>query len=350
MNKLSYYSQRGFTLIELMVGLVIGLIATLAIVQTMGAFEGQKRATVGSADAQVNGSIAMYNIQRQVQMAGYGLPIFDASAQQNNSPLKCSPSTIDHDANGATARVEIFPISLTNGGTATASDMITINYFQTSASGGLPTNVISVTGSILGVDNTLGCAQNDIALVVRGTSCLAGIVGTTNATLATTTTNVTLTGPDVASMSAPARLTCLGGMNTVSFAINASNELTMNGTAVISDIVNMQAQYGVSATSNSNVITSWVDATAATGFAAPTIADRNRIRAIRVALVARNSLLEKTNVTTAAPIAWVPVVTTPASPAPTIDLSNTANWQRYRYRTYETVIPLRNLTWSGQWL
>jgi type IV pilus assembly protein PilW len=35
-----------------------------------------------------------------------------------------------------------------------------------------------------------------------------------------------------------------------------------------------------------------------------------------------------------------------ASPAPAIDLTANADWQRYRYRVYETIIPLRNMIWS----
>lgn len=348
-------NQSGFTLIELMVGLVIGLIATLVIMQTLSLFEGQKRTTVGTADAQVNGSIALYSIQRQVQMAGYGLPIYDANSLKNDSPLKCNPSTIDHDANAGTAKVDLFPIAIADGGVG-GSDQITVRYFP-NPNGGLPVNVITIAGSILGVDNTLGCANNDIALVVHGTTCNAARVSSTNANLAADTTHITLTGPDVASMTTGpganyARLSCLGSLTQFTFRVNA-NQLESNNSPVISEIVNLQAQYGISATATSNQITQWVEPTGAT-WAAPTVANRNRIRAIRIAVVARNGLQEKTNVTTAAPIAWpdVPAVApiTVASPAPVIDLSGTANWQQYRYRVYETIIPLRNLTWSGQWL
>jgi type IV pilus assembly protein PilW len=345
--------QSGFSLIELMVGLVIGLLATLAIMETLSQFEGQKRTTAGTADTQVNGNIALYTIQRQVQMAGYGLPIYDANTLKNDSPLRCSPSTIDHDANAATAKIDLFPIAITDGGGA--SDQITVRYFP-NPSGGLPVNVITKSGSILGVDNTLGCADGNLALVVLGTTCNAGMVNDTD--LATDTTHITLAGPDVASMTTGpganyARLSCLGNLTQQIFRVN-NNQLEMNNSAVISDVVNIQAQYGISASANSNQITQWVDATAATGFATPSVANRNRIRAVRVAVVARNSVLEKTNVTTAAPAAWpnVPVggAITVASPAPSISLTATANWQQYRYRVYETIIPLRNMTWSGQWL
>lgn len=338
--------QFGFSLIELMVGLAIGLLATLAIMQTLSQFEGQKRSTAGTADTQVNGNIALYTIQRQVQMAGYGLPIYDANSVKNDSPLRCSPSLIDHDANAATAMVDLFPISITDGGGG--SDQITVRYFP-NPTGGLPVNVITKAGNTLGVDNTLGCVNNNLALVVHGTTCRAARVSDTD--LTTDTTHVTLTGPDVASMTTGpganyARLSCLGNLAEFIFRVN-NNQLETNNSPVISDIVNIQAQYGISANANSNQITQWVNATAATGFATPTVANRNRIRAVRVAVVARNSVLEKTNVTAAAPVAWPDIA---GSPAPAIDLSGTANWRQYRYRVYETIIPLRNMTWSGQWL
>ena len=43
--------QAGFSLVEIMVGLVIGLLATLVILQVFSVYEGQKRTTTGTADA-----------------------------------------------------------------------------------------------------------------------------------------------------------------------------------------------------------------------------------------------------------------------------------------------------------
>src|SRR5471032_700320 len=63
--------QAGFTLVELMVGMGIGMLATVIILQVMSVFEAQRRTTTGTADAQTNGGIALYNITRELQMAGY---------------------------------------------------------------------------------------------------------------------------------------------------------------------------------------------------------------------------------------------------------------------------------------
>ena len=94
--------QTGFSLIEILVGLVIGLLATLVIMQVFSVFEGQKRTTTGSADAQTNGSIALYSIASELKMAGYGLLPAD------NSPIECT--TLAYDTTGIT---DISPVTIT---------------------------------------------------------------------------------------------------------------------------------------------------------------------------------------------------------------------------------------------
>ena len=61
-------SARGVTLIELMVGMVIGLLAVLVIAQVALLFEGQKRSTTGGSDAQVNGALSLQMLQRDLQI------------------------------------------------------------------------------------------------------------------------------------------------------------------------------------------------------------------------------------------------------------------------------------------
>ncbi len=347
--------QSGFSLVELMVGLVIGLIATLVIMQVFSSFEGQKRSTTGTADAQTNGSIGLYNIQREVQKAGFGLPLFDANyaeAKLNNninnfSALRCvSPGAglpalpVDHDnlpAPGSPDVDALYPISITNGA-AGASDTITVRY-STPVSGTvpIPTSIVAVVSvTELQISNNYGCSTNDIAVVVRNNgSCSSSRVTSTTAQLNANSTQLKLASVNAVQMPNGARLTCIGPTYSVVGFTVVGNELTRNGTPILSEIVSLQAQYGItgstSAAIKSNQITQWVDAGA--------LANPNRIRAIRVAVVARNNQLEKTNVTAAAPISW--------TGGPAINLSANADWQRYRYRVYEAIIPIRNLAFSG---
>ena len=61
--------QTGFTLVELMVGLALALITTVIVAQVMWAAEGNRRTTTQGSDAQVNGALALYTLQRDLQMA-----------------------------------------------------------------------------------------------------------------------------------------------------------------------------------------------------------------------------------------------------------------------------------------
>ncbi len=66
-------TSRGFTLVELMVGVLIGLIGTVVIFQVFAVSESQKRTTTGGSDAQQNGVFGLFQIERDMRMAGYGL-------------------------------------------------------------------------------------------------------------------------------------------------------------------------------------------------------------------------------------------------------------------------------------
>ena len=358
--KLAAFNQAGFSLIELMVGLVIGLIAAFVIINVFSTFENQKRTTTGSGDAQTNATIGLYNIQREVQKAGFGIPIFDGNLaesqtgdQTNNfSALRCVPPSpgvpalpIDDDGLPGSPPVDgAVPISITDG-VAGTSDSITVGYSTPTASVAvapvLPRVTVPVPTIIVGADvasaipnalevvNNIGCKQGDIAVVVNGPTCSSSVVTSTNADLNSTPRRLRLTS--IVGRTA-GKLTCIGPLyNVVSFGVNGNNELVRTGIPIISDIVNMQAQYGITAANNSNEITQWVDA--------PALTDKNRIRAIRVAVVSRNSQLENNVVTNVAPVSW--------AGGPAINLTANANWQRYRYRVYEAIIPVRNLAFSG---
>lgn len=364
-------SSSGFSLVEIMVGLVIGLLATMVIMQVFAVFEEQKRTTTGSSDAQTNGSMALYNIKRDVEMAGYGIPVFSSA----NSPLKCTAlPTFDHDASAATPAMDIFPVVITDGGAG--SDRVAIRYGRIQ-SGGIPLRV-SVTGATAAVTNNMGCQADDWAIISSGSNCaMVKIAPTLTALMSRTDwTQIPLaSSPTVTSGS----FACIGKYkkdppyddhsSPLEYLYWVDNgELVQGGNPATpgsgmpngAGIVSIQAQYGVSTVATNNQITQWVNATGAIWDAsgATWATNRNRIKAIRIAIVARSGGMEKTNVTNACSsttaanptglCAWDATSAAPtiASPAPAIDLSADPNWQRYRYRVFETIIPLRSMIWS----
>lgn len=366
MQNLKMFKQKGFSLVEIMVGLIIGLLVTLVVTNVFSVFEGQKRTTTGSSDAQTNGAIALFNIQRDAQIAGFALPVYGSEFSPFNCPIN---TAINHDNDALTPAIGLSPVVITDGGAA-GSDTIAIRYGD-SMKGGISVDMQAGTAAnVAQVDTNIGCNFNDAVLIVRQTSpltCSMTRVAPSPAGLtAAGVTPVRVALNDITNVSAGNALACLGVWNEIQYAVTA-NQLTRSGAVaagvpstvavpMVADIVNMQAQYGISASANSNQVTQWVNATGAFANTAttPTLADRNRIKAIRVAVVARNGLLERANVTeacsgvnVAAPIglcAWDGAEA--GSAAPAINLTADANWRRYRYRVYESVIPVRNIIWS----
>ncbi len=344
--------QSGFTLVELMVGLTIGMLVAVIILQVLSVFEAQKRTTTGTADAQTNGSIALFKIGRELQLAGY--PLMPGSSPA----LKCTTTSY-----GATGITSLSPLSIVDGGGG-FSDMVTLRYGN-AAMGGIPVAITAMAGSAATMDNNFGCNLGDITLVTNGTTCAVSTAAGLVAGSGVTPSSITLA--DSTAAVAGANLACLGTQwHEVSYRVNGDNlerqdnvnGVTANWEPNVAGIVSIQAQYGISAagllpaSANYNQIVQWVDATGA--WVNPAVpVDRNRIKAIRIAVVARNAKMEAANVTaacssttSAAPTGLCAWAGSAASPAPAIDLTADTNWQRYRYRVFENIIPLRNVIWA----
>lgn len=364
--------QAGLSLVELLIGLLIGLVATLAISNLFSGFEARKRMIAGGADAQSSGVLAMYYMQRDAQNAGYGLPLYNSS---DPSPLLCP---IDTSINQGGVVINLSPVIIVDGGTG--NDIVRIRYGNP-ASGGAS---LRATGTITypTLDGRLiGCQENDVVLFHQtpaNPNCSLGRLQKLNADRTINTLSELSTAPTASPVTILngadwVRFSCLGAWNQYEYSVNAAMELTRTGgtpgsvpfpdstaVPVASDIVALQAQYGVTNTLDPtataataaaylNRVDQWVDATGTYG---PSIAlmDRNRIRAIRIAVVARDGSLQKGIVSQAcdgAAVGVSKVCIWQADAAPVnVDLSSLPNWQRYRYRTFEVTIPLRNIIWN----
>lgn len=364
--------QGGLSLVELLIGLVIGLVATLAISNLFSGFEARKRMITGGADAQSSGVLAMYYMQRDAQNAGYGLPLYNSS---DPSPLLCPINT---SINQAGVVINLSPVIIVDGGTG--NDIVRIRYGNP-ASGGAS---LRATGTMTAptLDGRLiGCQENDVVLFHQtpaNPNCSLGRLQSLRAdrtinNLSELNTPPTASPVTILNGADWVRFSCLGAWNQYEYSLNAAMELTRTGgtpgtapfpdstaVPVASDIVALQAQYGIATTVDPTVtsttaagflnrVDQWVDATGTFG---PGIAliDRNRIRAIRIAVVARDGNMQKTTVSqacngAAVGVSRVCIWQADATPA-NVDLSGLPNWQRYRYRTFEATIPLRNIIWN----
>lgn len=362
--------QRGFSIVEIMVGLVIGLLGTIVIFQVFAASEGYKRTTTAGGDSQQNGALALYTIERDAREAGSGL--------NAETLLNCVRfhSYLDIDAGGpalggplpsfSTAGVSIVDADGTAG-----SDTIVLRLGTSPRNGirsQLKTNMAQPT-SDLTLSSTYGFALDDLVVVSDGADCtLMQVTALTPLELQHAVTTIPpVYNPDTAYQSNPeapdtpwpaylagSEVFSLGQTIVVrSYRVNGSNlEAQDFGamTPAVADIVNVQAQYGI-APALGNDVNCWVDATNggnacdAGNWDEPSPVDRKRIKAVRIAVVSRSALPERPSVAGGACDATALPLTTWTG-GPVVDLSADATWQCYRYKVFQTIVPLRNVLWA----
>ena len=78
--------SRGFSLIELMVGVAIGLVLTLAIFQVLVTSEGRKRSLTGVNDVSQSGAYSVHTCSTACCSAGTG---FAQGLNRQNGPIGC---------------------------------------------------------------------------------------------------------------------------------------------------------------------------------------------------------------------------------------------------------------------
>lgn len=328
--------EAGFSLIELLIGLAIGMLVSLVIMQVFSVFEGGKRSSMGTADAQTNGNIALYAMSRDLQQAGFGMP----SLTGTDSALSCAIAD------------NMSPMLITDGGGA-VPDKIELRYGD-SQSGGMPTRITDRQGVFVSVVNSMGCKEGDLALQVDGTSCE---IKTIKPLTGPNDPNTTVKLHDAAGLTNEGVLYCLGQWKEYTYQVvespaNSKKFILTNGTDTIaSEVVNIQAQYGYS-NNGDNKIDGWTPATGAWARGAITPTLVKQIRAVRFAVATRNGLREKTVMTPSqcmSAFGTIACADTPPNGALKLDISGSAtgaDWQYYRYRVYETTIPIRNMIWA----
>ncbi len=383
--------QRGVTLIELLVGMLVGMMAVLVISQTLLTSESQKRTATGGSDAQVNAALALYSIQRDVQMAGYGLT---SSPAVVGCPISARHPSLDP----AQFPTRLVPVMITREADRPAGSVgDSIRLLGSSKPGySVPTRVIPpgynpAGGTEFPVRASLGFANGDLALAASNATNPCWVF---QVTAAPPTTGRTLprandaTGwnpantPDVA-YGDGAVLINLGALvdnlyeidNTNNRKVlrissfNAANPAVREDRDVQSDIVGLHAFYGRDTSVPPDGVVDEYDVPSAATQAAYTNADWLRILSVRVIIVSRSSTWEKREERSDGTF-WYP---TPANPewsvgtlpavsgavtcasgtgrCITLDVGAGATGdveaKHHRYKVFDTVIPLRNMLWSA---
>ncbi|NCT83715.1 MAG: prepilin-type N-terminal cleavage/methylation domain-containing protein [Comamonadaceae bacterium] len=333
---------RGFSLVELMVGLVIGLLAVVIVMQVFRLSEGMRRSTSGSGDAQTAGAVALSMLLFDLRQAGQGL----ATA----NTLGCSLSLP-----GGRSLSNLGPVVI-NSANVAAGDANTDTLLVAYGTGnGSPEGqrITGQTGSnTFNVPAPTAYSLNDRVIATpesRATPCALTLdrinaVPTSTLSLATGATGMTngvLYNLGQAVHVAAYRVSG-GQLATCNYMTqDCSSNAADNWATIAEGVISLRAQYtkDTSATMDAIVDTDGYNQTTPTAYCSGTDG-WSRVLGLRLALVARSGQLEKDTVTAAAPD-WA------ASAALPINLSGNTNWQRYRYKTFETTLPLRNMSWPG---
>ena len=162
-------TQHGMTLVEVLVAVAIGLIGILIITQAYLASDSYNRSTLGEGGAQTNGTIALYTVQRDLRMSGYGMA--DSRALGcGNINWYYNGAYSGNITGGTLPNLTLAPVMITTA--AGAPDTITIMY-SSDANRMVPgtlTKPMPDPSAELNVDGTAGFDAGDLVLLVSNSA------------------------------------------------------------------------------------------------------------------------------------------------------------------------------------
>lgn len=348
-----FYCRRthGLGLIDLMVGLTIGMVATLVILNVMVMFDARRRSVSSGADAQVNAVFASTWLARELRSAGHGL----------------GPSTVlgckVHRAAAGTpdANFTLAPVTITQGDDG-APDTLTVLAASEQA---LPAARLiapyTVGSGTVTLDSILGIAE--------GTQLLLHTAGQTDCALlsvaAMSIGAYTIQPTEVSGLlggvvfAIDSAVVNLGRLRYRRLMVDSAQRLQLSDfntsssgwtTSTQSDgIVNLQLQYGFDTrigTQASPQVNRWsevmvdADADGQTGDAG----DLQRLVAVRFALVVRSTQRREASCDAPMPT-WLAGDETGELVTTDISLAHIPQWRCWRYRVLQAEVPLRNQLW-----
>ena len=345
----------GFSLVELMVGVVIALLGSIAIFQVFAVSENYKRTAVSGSDAQQSGLMGLYSIERDVRVAGFGL--------NDVTLLGCDIRAYNQNRIPADFNFVLAPVQIAQGvgnnattGIGTASDTITVMYGN-SATGMATVDIIEDMPSpsaVYKVSNRFGFQQGDMIVVAEsGKDCTLAETtdlpgagqsdnlihnnGTyTNAAGAMGDAIYNKPGGLGVSYKANSKVYNLGSLPTVNVYSIANNALVVDQilsattVEIASNVINLQAVYCKDLVNSPPSTFTTCDAV--------TPPTWGQVGALRVGVLSQSAKPERDcNVTASSSIPWS---------GGTFDVSTVPDWNCYRYKVFQTTVPIRNLIWT----
>ncbi len=378
-------TPRGFSIIELLVAMAIGLVLTLAVSRVLIYSQETRLTTTTLNDINQVGNFVAYTLDRAVRSAGSGYAqqrkhlgcLLNAS--RDGGTILPRSSALPAPFAGVTGPFRLAPVVIFPGASAAGSDVLMV---MTGASGysevGLPLITGKTTPSQIQVVNTIGFVPDGIVLLADENlaGCMiqqvdGGFTDTADQALplagpyfSATGSNVKLIDFGVSGTSFAMPLGQLSstvanapefklygvGANRVLFSHDLLRTDGTDGTTAVSDgVVELRAIYRVD-TNGDGTADAWRDpgAVPSAGYAAAELLDGTpaaqarlaTILAVRIGLILRTSLAEKTPPAVAQDtytlFDGIPGI------APATRTLSAAD-KSFRYRTLEFTVPVRNL-------
>ena len=335
----SHSRSRGFSLIELMVGIVLALIAVIVIMQIFQQSEASKRTTTGTSSAAMDGALATVDLQRELRQAGAGLI--------NTDMLGCSLQISSTFTLTNLAPVTINHSQVPAGDAGSDTLLVVYGTFNGSPDGD---KVSAQAGQVLTVGAPSAYTINDYVIptpLTRTTPCALQLFQATAVSGSGSSGSLTLSATPASLAISPASIYDVGAPHIVAYAVRngrltqcdflqSNCTVAANYTELYDGVVNLRAVYG----HGPSPLT--YDQTTPT-----TAANWELVPLVRFALTLRSGQLEKNAVTGAAPAncpnGCKALPTWSEAGVAAINISGLTNWQYYRYFVFEAAVQLRNV-------
>ncbi len=388
----------GFSLIELMISMAIGMLVTLAVTAVMIRGETNKRTATSLNDVNQTGAFITYTLDRNLRNAGSG---FSQAWSQGGFGCKLN---IMSAGVGILPRPDAFPFTsafanvpqalrlapaLIGKGMADSAlevrgDVLFVMGGQAGGSE-MPMAVTpgSVTATNFRLANSLGYRTGDVLLLMDPAvtaGCLLQQVAWTGSGTGSTDQNIPLGGTYYSATATDVNLASFGGSTVAAqlgnpaknppmfqlFGVGANSSLfaydlmqpagSTEDIPLAEGVVELRAVYGLDTTNPPDgVIDSWMDPIAGSGYDYATLnngsaASRAKIRqivALRVGFIMRTNLSEKST-DLAQPAGTELTLFSDLGSAVTQTRTLSADELSYRFRTIEITVPLQNVLLAPQ--
>lgn len=325
--------SRGFTIVELMVGVLIAMLIGIAATSTVVLFSASQRAGMGTSVALASTTSSLAAIGEDVAHAGLGfIP---------NGPFKCNQLNLSGGSRAATL-LQFAPIRLERGSTTTTgTDFDTIEVlYGTEVAGGADVRLAAQSNlASADLSSMLPVSINQAVLLAPSPDDTSGpctVRTVTDIKGLTLTLDGALVSGSTAHYGPGSRVGVLGNIEWRRYRVANGDllvEWPMQNTSavVMRNVVAFRVQYGIA------------DAGATRSTSISTWATLARVRAVRLSILTRSNAPQR-------PKPGEPCDATTSTPAPLVAgdpaLNLAADWQCYSYRRTSVTVPLRNLAWG----